>query len=338
MQQEEIKKVLARKLRRQDIDNLWSYLVEGRYVKEVLTGYMTVDELVETARKILTAGQPSRPKVETASPAGPAPGEARAWALSMLIAAEAERDDAVIRFRNEVLHGVTMARSEVAGWIEHHPEAKLPMTHDVTITVEAGQLESDGPGWARLAQALDRVRITQTSVRVLDYAGAEDNWVSRVAVRDGGQLDWLRRLAEALAKQYCWQPAQATLFVLTGAVPLISRIRMTTGSRSQGPWADRVVLDVDPAESPAKVATAFAAQVRAGRPHSRPVKEKHARLAVHALVEHATLPWKDRTRLWNAEHSEWQCSDANYRRDALDTRNRLLRIHNVGGRGLGSTT
>jgi len=47
------------------------------------------------------------------------------------------------------------------------------------------------------------------------------------------------------------------------------------------------------------------------------------RLAVHALVEHAALPWKERARRWNGEHPEWPYSEANYRRDALDTRNRL---------------
>jgi len=57
--------------------------------------------------------------------------------------------------------------------------------------------------------------------------------------------------------------------------------------------------------------------------------------AVHTFVECVDLPWKQRTALWNANHPDWACTEANYRRDAGDARNRLLRNHDVSARGSG---
>jgi len=324
-------------LRSRDIENLWAYLKEEHYVQEVLDGDRSFDDFVKAARRIRRAGQPMRSPPPMASPAGPLPGQARAWALSILVAAAAEREEAVTRFRAEFLHGSTIAWADVKEWIENHRETKLPMTRDITITVEDGDVEYDGAGWIRLTASTHRYRLAQTNARVLEYASAEGDSVLRIGVRAYGELDRLRRISEFLARRYCWQPAQATLFVLAGAVPLIARIRTTTAVLSTDPWADRLVLDVDPAESPKEVASAFAHAVRAIRPgRTRPVKEKHARLAVHALVEYADLPWKQRTARWNASHPDWACSEANYRRDALDTRNRLLRTYDIGARGSGS--
>jgi hypothetical protein len=338
MQEGELKAALAKELRRDDIERLWSHLRERDYVQDVLIGAMGIKELAAEAREILAIGRPSgRVKAPTVAAAGPAPGEARSWALSMLVAAQAEQDDLVLRFRKDTLGGATLTKDEAANWIKNHVESSQPVTRDLTVIVEADDVVFDG-AWVRFKAAPSRLRFAGVAVRILDYADADGEWVQRVAVRAGGQLDSLRGLADALAKQYCWQMAQAVTFVLTGAVPLISRIRKTTQTASEGPWANRVILDVDPAESPEEVARAFSSGPPAGRQaRSRPVKEKHARLAVHALVEHASLPWKERTRLWNTEFPQWLYAGGNYRRDALDTRNRLLRIHTLGGRGSSRT-
>lgn len=58
-------------------------------------------------------------------------------------------------------------------------------------------------------------------------------------------------------------------------------------------------------------ATGVAAARTNNGARTRPVREKHARLAVHALVEYADLPWKDRSSRWNATHPTWACSEAN---------------------------
>jgi hypothetical protein len=185
----ELKVRLAKALRSRDIGNLWAYLKEERYAQEVLDGDLSFDDFVKAARRIKRAGAPMRSMAATASLAGPPPGQARSWALSMLVAAEAEREDAVTRFRRDVLNGTTIPRADVRSWVESHPETKLSMTRDITITVEDSDVEYDGAGWIRLTRGTDRYRLAEAAVKVLDYTGAEGDWVLRVGVRADGELD-----------------------------------------------------------------------------------------------------------------------------------------------------
>lgn len=334
MHEDQVRAEWERRLRRRaDTAGLWSYLKARGFVDEVVDGLATVDDLVAEAKSIVKAARLEPHRAETVTPAGPKPGEARAWALSMFVAQGARGEEQVVAFRRDALPGHAIEREAVGDWIRRHPELSRPMTHDVTLTLQDTDFEYEGQGWIRLRQPLDRVRVVQLSVRVLEYTEGAEQWVERIAVPDGSELDRLRRLSESLARKYRWQPAQATLFVLADATPMISRIRLTTLPLSE-PWANRVRLDVDPAESPAEVATAFANSVGASdsrRP--RPVQEKHARAAVHALVDYAHLPWSERVSLWNREHPHWSYSESNFRRDAYDTRERLFRTSRPGGRG-----
>ncbi|ATO15543.1 hypothetical protein CO540_18245 [Micromonospora sp. WMMA2032] len=334
MQEADVRRALEKKLRRTNIDSLWSFLLQKGYVGEVLTGYDSLDDLLATAKQVLQAGQRDSTAVRTAAAGGPQPGEARAWALSMLVAAEMREDSRVTSFRAEVMNGALRPTARAADWIKGHPDVTSTMTQDITITLRTDQIYYEGGGWARLLLPSDRVRIAKVSARVLAYADGNDGWAHHIGVPAHGQLDRLRHLSESLAKECCWQPAQATMFVLTDAVPLISRIRSTT-STGRPLWASRIRLDIDPAESVREVAHAFASLARTGPAgQARPIKEKHARLAVHALVDHVHVPWSERARLWNAEHPQWRySSEANFRRDALDARERLYRTHRVGGRG-----
>lgn len=334
MHEEQVRADWERRLRwRTDTDGLWSYLKDRHFVDEVVNGLATVDDLVAEAKSIVKATSREKQRAETVAPTGPNPGEARAWALSMFVAQQARAEEQVVVFRRDVLLGHILDRQAVGGWIRHHLDLSRPMTHDVTLTLQETDFEYEGQGWIRLRQPLDRVRAMQFSLRVLEFTDGTEQWVERIAVADGSELDRLRRLSESLATKYRWQPAQATLFVLTDATPMISRIRLTTLPFSE-PWSRRIQLDVDPAESPADVAAAFAHHGdtnESGRP--RPVKEKHARAAVHALIDFAHLPWAERVSRWNREHPHWPYTESNFRRDAYDTRERLFRTSRPGGRG-----
>ena len=44
--------------------------------------------------------------------------------------------------------------------------------------------------------------------------------------KGGRVLEELRRLSERLAQRYAWDEAQATTFVLTDAVPLVSTVKL----------------------------------------------------------------------------------------------------------------
>jgi hypothetical protein len=58
----------------------------------------------------------------------------------------------------------------------------------------------------------------------VDYKGRP----RRRAVWKGSPLEGLRRLSESLARTYRWEPAQATMFVLTGAIPAVPALKVGT--------------------------------------------------------------------------------------------------------------
>ncbi|SDT57785.1 hypothetical protein [Actinoplanes derwentensis] len=77
-----------------------------------------------------------------------------------------------------------------------------------------------------------------------------------------GGLDRLGRLGKSLAASFGWQPAQATVFVLTGVPPLISSVRaivppVKVRHEAALDWSRRIVLDVDPAARSQEVVEAF---------------------------------------------------------------------------------
>src|SRR5205823_643336 len=117
--------------------------------------------------------------------------------------------------------------------------------------------------------------------RFLKYGGGTDNWTQVVPTRIDGLLERLRNLSERLAKVYDWQEAQATLFVLTGAVPFISPIQATTIMRRRSLYFNQhIVLDIDPTVSPQEVAKCYRLNrksIKARRTGN--LSEKHLRLA-----------------------------------------------------------
>jgi hypothetical protein len=79
----------------------------------------------------------------------------------------------------------------------------------------------------------------------LDYGVPDDNWTRCIPVALGGTLGQLRLLSEELADSYGWQKAQAVLFVLTDATPIVEVLGV--GSHGHTPPAlSRLVLRVDP--------------------------------------------------------------------------------------------
>lgn len=97
------------------------------------------------------------------------------------------------------------------------------------------------------------------------------------AVRAGGVLDHLRRLALDLSETYLWTEEQATVFVLTGLIPH---------------------------------AGAFATQATQGMKRKpRGMSHKHMELAIFN-AEHGGEPYAVRMEVWNTLHPEWAYTQA----------------------------
>jgi hypothetical protein len=323
---------LRRRLGRRYTATLWTYLQDKGYVEDVTTGAEDVAWLVQEAAKILNAAaRPATDEEATAAgPQGPPPGQERVWALSRLVAEAAAQDEDVVRFRQKHLDDQLLEWADVEAWLQSKKKAEGPITKDLTITLPADVDLTSPPTMEDLLPYMRRGTGRKLSVRVLDYAIKNEQWVHRMSVSAGGCLDRLRLLSEELARGYGWVPAQATVFVLTGIPAVVPSVRVRTSEfQRRGidtAWANRIVLDLDPACTPEEVSSAFqAARQQQGIGNPRSLSVKHMRLAAFACAEHVGKPWLERFELWNREFPHWPyTSQSNFRRDAIQAQYRLL--------------
>jgi hypothetical protein len=169
--------------------------------------------------------------------------------------------------------------------------------------------------------------------RFLAYGLPNESWVRHVPTGAGGVLDLLRGLSERLSQRYEWDPAQASVFVLTGKAPLMEPLRAVVRFNDTVPVASRIDMRIDPAMPPREVADYYAAvrQRVLGRNESarhRNLTDKHAHLALVA-EQPDSIAWEERLRVWNKswrkQHPEWVYKRLNmFKRDARVARNRLL--------------
>lgn len=292
----------------------WDWLQAQGYLEDVSSGDMPDDEaaafLVRELRRLRAAGAAASPVRERAGRMQTAARPIRADALSDVMAAEAGRRADVADFRTAALAGGLLPWGEVVAWVEARRPAKP--TRWLTATVP------EGTPWPAPRDAGRRIE-------TLAYAAHDSEWVQRLATEHGTELERLRILGERLASAYGWQPAQATTFVLTGLAPAVDPVRITVHEGSR-PTTQRIVLDVDPAQTPEDVAAAYRATRKAmiSKRH-RDLSEKMYELAM--FVDPAdTRPWQERLTQWNERFPQWAyptSSYKNFHRDANASYRRL---------------
>ena len=207
-------------------------------------------------------------------------------------------------FRREELRGRLIQPDRVGAWIDGRAE---PPTQLATVAVD----RPDEP--------------LEIFTHVLDYAAPPAVFVQHVGVALGSALDRLRLLSVALAGRYGWQPAQGSIFVLTGLVPIVAPVRVRTAIRYPVSATSRITLEVDPTVTPPELAEHYATarkRMMAGR--SRRMSEKHLRLAIYAAT-HSEGTWDERMRGWNGANPDERYTQAsNFQRDAANAVKRLL--------------
>lgn len=344
MQEPELREYVRKKLRRHHalFEGVWSLLLRGQYVEDVLVGAAEPDSLVERAREILGSGAEVEKTAGSADDREPRTGNERGWALSQLVAHHAAADPDVVAFRDDHLPDGLIPWSDVESWINERADEDGERTSDVSFTIPPGTMvEWSGPT-VRFAPPIAEVATgIRFSSRILAYARLADRAVRRRTVTAGGVLDRLGQLGEGLAGAFGWQPAQATVFILTGVTPMIVTARIDVPFKVRHEvrldWARRITLDLDPGASRQEVLEAFEHARREYDGHPRPQRTparqtgrrrttvKHLRLAAFTGAEHADKPWVERFRLWNERFPEWAYpAQSNFRRDAASAQRRLL--------------
>ena len=151
--------------------------------------------------------------------------------------------------------------------------------------------------------------------------------VEYVPYLQGGVLAELKELAQELHRRYGWHEEEATTFVCCGRVPVPEEFEEEVIEREPFGAASRIIMTVDPALSPAALASLYQELRKplVGQRH-RGLNDKHRSLAWHHARYHDHT-WQEQMRLWNEEQrAQWQYTEPwNFHRDSTWAARRLLR-------------
>lgn len=295
---------------------------------------MTILDLADEVRQVVRAAGGSAPAHRTpdqifhASDADSAesPNITRRMALSLALAELAEEDSFVQDFRTKVLGDQLMTNEEVESWIQCQAGADGKPTRWGPVALAADTVIVQSPTGFGISPPETVSNVQGVSVNFLAYtsAGGESHRSMPTAV--GGVLERLRLLSVRLARQFLWAESQATLFVLTGSIPLVNLVGTRVQFRTQLPVLSRITPMIDPTLSPREVADHYARVRRRFRGRrNREITSKHLRLALFAADKTKGSSYRQRMAAWNDEHSQWSYSRVtNFARDCAQARRRLL--------------
>ncbi len=343
-------------------DSEWEYLVKESYVIGVLNGDYTVDEVAATVRKqrrIFGGGrhsgngrnhhveqdtvsemlQPSQISVQRRQKR-----QERMMAISELLAYDAEQLPDVKAFRRGWLGDGLLTHEQVEGWIQGRKQAdgehtkwlsgEIPIPPGTEVIIPSKMLEKypDSPPQWGIDPPLVINRAPGIQVQDLAYSVPGLPWMCRVLVRAGGVLDKLRHLSEKLADRYRWDEGQATVFVLTGSIPIVASIHVRITQTSPFPTLSRITLTIDPTLSPIEVAESYRKARRElfmDDTRQGSMSEKSMTLATFLAQRLEDESWKVRLKDWNQLYTSrgWGYDAAhlrNFCRDCIQAQRRLL--------------
>ena len=315
--------------------DLWLDLVQ-----QYIDGQSRWETLVNTiggARTLYGRSQPARKSIGPMQSASNIREATRTQMLTEIVAAHAAQDPEVTSFREEVLGGILLKWSDLQEWITQKQEKErerpvifldavpLPPSHD--IRVEAHGIVPDPPITVGEEHPAGSRRIA-----LLDYGIPDKDWVLRASVPHGGVLARLHHLSTTLAQRYRWQPAHATIFVLTGLMPVLQAIDVTWNlsflqtNAGSVTALSRIVLTIDPTLPPQELRASFQAlRQRILGAKWRDLKESQLELARFALHRSDGEPWPQRMATWNTEFPQWRYANhGNFKRDCQNAIEKLL--------------
>jgi hypothetical protein len=323
MSQSGLRQAVDRRLKRKVPRAVWKYLQEKQFVTEALndpTHSDPVEWLAGEAHQLIQlwgAKEPAQPLMSVRRQRRQTAVPLRLAVTSELVAAKARNNQSLQAFRGEFLKGGLLKRSEVADWIQNLVGRVIYERAIILSIPKTTNLEFGNDGWEchpPISQT-EALKIEDVAPLVmLEFATPHSKWVQKMPVGRDGALRILANLAGSLASTYAWQTAQATVFVLTGDVPLLSsnKVEIRQGSfvrfGSQGlrslECLSRFVITVDSRTSPEEVAQLYKETRAKHFRLSRSPGKKHMMLASFASqyerVSHDVMTH------WNRDYPEWK--------------------------------
>ena len=278
---EDIRAALALRLGHEPKEQIWDRLVQEDYVREVWEATAEIDYLEEKYREFSHIPEVLLRPPRNATDSGTR--QIRLQILSDLTAKQAATEKSVVTFRRQHLNERLLKGEEVVEWITRHAAEEAPASRYLRIPVPDGyDLISRNRRIIvePLLSISDTSPVTHVGMELLSYAAPGDQWVRRIPVKYGGVLDRLRMVSEYLARRFPWEEAQASKFVLTGSIPVLSSLRGEIRMAFSQPISSRISMEIDPTLTPEEVAEQYK-KLRASLigARYRSMSEKHLRLA-----------------------------------------------------------
>lgn len=250
----------------------------------------------------------------------------RRIAVSLLLAREASKDEVVQAFRDKVLGGRLIHFEKLDRWIQEHWESDGPPTTWIEVPL-SGKWKLEG----ETVTVTPSMRIGKNfplegrlRTYTLKYATPDLDTQIVKPVAKGGILDQLRFASEHCARLYGWQEGQATIFILTGRMPLITRCRTTTRIRSIQATA-RITLEIDPSLSPKEVGEAYQAARKKIQGRRRELSAKHITLGQFLAESPDGETLAAGMKRWNRKYRKWRYKQVtNFGRDMKAAERRLM--------------
>ena len=290
--------------------------------------------------------------------------EQRQRAVSTVIAAEASLRDDVREFRRSELDSDLIAPERIESWLntisrqdgEPRPWVAVPVPSSTSpATTKDGYLTVDRSfrvGKTAFSDGLARLWYEKVSYYTL-MPGPASKWkAAAMPVAPGGVLNRLRCLSERLAREFHWQLAVATSFVISGVIPDVPHLEVCLHEGGELLAASRVRLDVSVTATPAEVAEAFKeAREKSiqGKAWTRRQSIKHLRLAefcgravlrklaslqpctsVSDCLDATVWDWGDLMAEWNRTEQKHTYVNSDLRTFKRDCRHAVKRILNPG--------
>ena len=236
----------------------------------------------------------------------------RQEAISLLLAADADEDAQVEMFRKTALGDRLLRAAEIEPWIQQQASRDGPPTRWVRVPIPRENRLTAEPAGFSITPALTIAgteRPIGFALESLDYGVPEDNWSRCIPVALGGTLGQLRLISEELANSYGWQKAQAVLFVLTGATPIVEILSVEAHEHTL-PALSRLVLTVDPFLPASEVNRRYtAARSKLFENGQLAVRHRDLALAKFVSAKSEGRLLSERLNAWNAKYPKWRYRD-----------------------------
>jgi hypothetical protein len=305
-------------------DSLWDLLVDSGHVEDVQVGAADISVLADKVKSVRgSTGRKPAPKMLPKKEAYEAQEDGedlatlRDTVISIFLATQAFDEPEVQKFREEALHGVGVDLDDIETWIDG--QRKIDIETWVKEMREKIDIENLSP-----EERLKYVQEAETGL--IEYTTPGYPWVKVRGIPPGGVLARLLNLSISLTRKYPWKIAQATTYVLTGALPMVRRIDYQIHSPPLE-VGTRITLTIDPTTTPQEVADYYQSIRKDMLPKRyRSLSEKHLRLARFvALCGVEWKKWGEGMRAWNAAYPDYRYdNESNFIRDARQAKQRLL--------------